>query len=149
AYIPPNESEAEAARFRQARLEDDGFIPKQEGLGYFAALDANEFAKEINARFELNNRSEIVDLDVIPSKLFLDQVLSLAGRELSANKVDDLTARIRLAANAVTPLSGIDPEDFAACRNLLQQLKGFLSLGLEYFSSARKDVALEMLQTYY
>lgn len=146
AFMPPNEPEADVARFRRARLEEDGFVTYQESLRYFAPLDLAALRRKWELRGVLRKDAEDASLVASPStRRLLDQALSESS--FSASEREDLTRGFAVLANALCAATKIEADDARGLKRLFLQTQALSNLGLEWLSQGDVQAAVSILKS--
>lgn len=150
AMLPPNEQEALLKQFRDARLEEDGFVSAEESLELFGPFLAG---KDLLDKWSAIHRPTAKTLAKKDDKkvLFLDSVLRLAASSGMADSVavENVQKGFAYLANAVSAACQVEPDDVAGLASLLQQVKCMSSFGLEALSKGDESKAVEILFTEY
>jgi hypothetical protein len=150
AMLPPNEQEALLKQFRDARLEEDGFVSTEESLELFAPFAAS---KALLDKWSGIHRPVSTTLTKKDDKkvLFLDSVLRLASSSGMADSVavENVQKGFAYLANAVSAACQVESDDVAGLTSLLQQVKCMSSFGLEVLSKGDESKAIEVLFTEY
>jgi hypothetical protein len=150
AMLPPNEQEALLKQFRDARLEEDGFVSTEESLELFAPFAAG---KDLLDKWSGVHRPVSTTLTKKDDKkvLFLDSVLRLATTSGMADSVavENVQKGFAYLANAVSAACQVESDDVAGLTSLLKQVKCMSSFGLEVLSKGDESKAIEVLFTEY
>lgn len=142
SFMPPNESEAEEARFRKARLEEDGFVTFEESLGAFRRVDLDAVRRRWN--FELNRDQAVVAKDGADPRPFLSRVLS-DGEPFVPEVAGRITQGLAFLGNMLASAVRVEPDDLSGIRSLMQQARALVSLGLDYLAAGDLAVGREIL----
>lgn len=151
SYMPPNEQEALALQFRNARLEEDGFVPFEDSFLIFKSVDIDDLQNQVNRKFNhLNNTIEPQNPITIPydeDELFLDYVLNLAINNNQWEAIDsvELQQKFLFLGNCLCSALEIDPDDIKGLEKILIHAKALCSLGLEYLSSSSVQTSIGLL----
>ena len=143
AYAVPEELEALSLQFRNARLEEDGFVPYSESLSAFLPieLDDAQIATSGAASQDLMVSDE-------PAR-YLDRVVSFSMQNDAWD--DDLSLRMQqgmlLLGNYLCAATKIESDDLDGLNTILEQLKALISLGLEFLSAGNLNAARQVLIT--
>ena len=137
AMLPPNEQEEQILQFRNARLEEDGFVPYAESLAIFLPIKEEESAKIFNEALLPNKPGE---------HLFLQSVFQ-AGQEKLWNDADavNLQKSFLHLANSLCTATGIEPDDLSGLSRAFEHAQGLISLGLEKASGQDPLLAAQLL----
>lgn len=131
AFMPPNESEADLARFRRARLEEDGFVSYQESLRYFAPLDLGALRRKWELRGIPAKKLEPTAVATQREGVrLIDRVL--ASGAFSVHETEDLSRGFGVLANALCAATKIEADDSRGLRRLFSQAQALANLGLEW-----------------
>lgn len=151
AMLPPNEQEALLKQFRDARLEEDGFVSAEESLGLFAAYAQSKDLMDKWSSIHRPVSTTLENKDDEKKVLFLDSVLSSAGRSGMADAVaiENVQKGFAYLANAMASACKVEPDDVAGLTSLLRQVKCMSSFGLEVLSKRDVSKAIEILFTEY
>ena len=157
AWIPPNEQEELALQFRNARIEEDGFVPYAESVGIFILPPARELAARWStidghpcsaiwreaALQAAGGDADVSDVTgVEPSqgsqrasghRSFFDRVLAYGTKsdQIDADFVRDLQQRVAHLANTVCGAARVEPDNVAGIRSVARHVEALFSLGLE------------------
>ncbi|MEI6397287.1 MAG: DUF6178 family protein [Pseudomonadota bacterium] len=149
AMLPPNEQEALLRQFRDARLEEDGFVTTEESRALFGEFDG----EALYSKWKAVKSDCSSDLSVTGDAgvLFLDAVMSVALSTGRADQVavDNVMRGFGYLANAVSGACHVEPDDIHGLSSLLSQVRHTVSFGLEVLSSGDVTKALEILFTEY
>ncbi|MEY4630236.1 MAG: hypothetical protein RIQ81_356 [Pseudomonadota bacterium] len=143
-YLPPNEQEATALRFRNARLEEEGFVSVEEAARLFIAGSGEQALK----RWTGKTVDEVVDALVKPGNESIGQT-AIAFSKASNGTLIDLAllhcddpavvaTRLAHLANTVASASGVAADDRSGLKLVLAHTKGYCNLGLELLASDPK-----------
>ena len=154
AMLPPNEQEALLKQFRDARLEEDGFVSLDESLELFRSFDGApvyEKWKATSAQVATDpTRGSIVE-GFQGGQLFIDDVMELASKTGRADHeaVENLQRGFAFLANAVAAACHVEPDDVNGLKSLLTQGRCLVSFGLETLSGSDPLRAVDILFTEY
>gem|GEM_PF-6419000 len=148
AYSPPQESEYQALRFRKARIEEDGFVDKEDALAFWrpSAQVRSEVASYVKSM--ACNTSQISDSNALVSSecldnSFLDTCIGLlADNEENSGR---LQQKLLLFANSIASAVGFEVYELGRSNRSLELAKGALSLGLEKLSVGNPDAGAQIL----
>jgi hypothetical protein len=148
SMLPPNEQEALLKQFRDARLEEDGFVSLDDSLDLFAPFGAGKDLLHKWSSLKKDQPSAIAKTDS-NSLLFIDTVLRKAASSGVADSVavENVQKSFAYLANAVSAACQVEPDDVSGLRSLLQQVKCLSSFGLDVLSNGNDDKAVEILFT--
>ena len=146
------EMEEYALRWRTSRLEEYGFVSRQEALAIYRPLDPKKLRARIEdeARAELGRLTPPEELDlpvVVASELDEEFLIARAIHALE----DDARAQARVfeltsLLHKVLIADGIEPGEVGSGRQVTRRTLGYLSLGLDYLTRGREELACELLE---
>lgn len=140
SYNPPNESEAQALRFRNARLEEDGFVTFEEGLQSFLPIDHLAVFDSWQEKARGIRKGAVTNPEIEQAS-FIDRVLQKA--QADGWEIDDLYIvhqNLLYLANSLAAVARVEVDDLFGINRVLLQAKSLVSLGLEYIG--RSDLGL-------
>ncbi len=150
AFSPPQESEYQAMRFRKARVEEDGFVDKDDALRFWKPTGI--MRKDISAYCEASftdaatttntNKGEALT-ECSEQGSFLDRCLSLLGSPSLGEDV--LQQKLLLFANSIASAVGFEVYELGRSSKSLELAKGALSLGLEKMANRDPSVGAKLL----
>lgn len=133
AYMPPNESEAQLAQFRRARLEEDGFVTYEESLAAFRPTDL----AELRLKWAAVPAQPSLMPEVSQSGAHRNLLARLlATADFSPEEREQITCGLAFLANSLCAAAGTEPDDASGLRRLLQHTHALTNLGLEYVANA-------------
>lgn len=145
-HLPPTEQEEQLAQFRQARMEEDGFVSYDESLQLFARIDIEKLRKQWCTATESASGSELVIAETASANSpFLVQVLNRLSRDISPVAAADLTRSMIHTANMICTATGTEAGEEAQLRDLMYNMQALVSLGLEYLSDGSLDQGVHLL----
>ncbi len=143
AAMPPAEQEAMAAQFRQARLEEDGFVTYAESLTTFVPLPPSEL--EGKRRKPLDAQAlATTDLDHEPS--FLVSAMRRGLEHWTAEEFEIVTQGFAFLANSLAAAAKIEPDDVHGMKRILAHAQSIAGLGLEELAGGDLNIAAEVLR---
>jgi Family of unknown function (DUF6178) len=149
AMMPPNEQEHILTQFRNARLEEDGFVTKEESHQLFAPFDG----ASLYSKWKLVAGQESDDLPASRQSniLFLDTVMTAAMKSGRADPeaLDNVKRSFAYLANAVSAACSVEPDDVTGLTRLLLQTRHTVSFGIEVLSGGDVAKAVDILFTEY
>lgn len=150
AMLPPNEQEQLIKQFRDARLEEDGFVSVEEARELFAPYDGESLYSKWKTSVSKAHAAELAGFDQ-SSELFLERVLKSCQDSGQADLivVENLRRSFGFLANAVSSACRVAADDLNGLKNLLQQVQFAVSFGLEVLSDQDTSKASEILFTEY
>jgi hypothetical protein len=146
--MPPNEQEHLLKQFRDARLEEDGFVTQEESLALFLPFDGAALYEKWKRIVGSCDKSAVL-VEQNASELFLDQVLRQASASGQADHVaiESVQRGFAYLANAVSAASQVEPDDVHGLTALLTQVRSLVSFGLEVLSEGSVATAVDVLFT--
>ncbi len=141
AMLPPNEQEVLLKQFRDARLEEDGFVSIDESRELFAPFSGAELYEK------WKSSKKVAALNNLNGRLFIDQVMILARQSGRADQqvIDNLQRGFAFLANALAASCRVEPDDVNGLKSLLTQARCLVSFGLETLSGGDSVVALDIV----
>ena len=143
-YDPPVEQEELLAQFRNARLEEDGFVTEEEARSIFYPIDTKSMERKIEEIFASVSRETSKIPSFTESEDFLQSVLM----QVETTYPEDL-ARIKQSllflVNAVSAAVQADVSDVPEMKQLMKVSSGTVSLGLDLLSKGNISFAAEIL----
>jgi len=146
-----SEMEERAYSWRNKRLLQFGFVPREEALEIYAYRDPVSYREDVRSR-DIEPTADVnpptafevpaVLREEFDAEFFLFDVMeSLTDRE----QLKKLTFELRSLLNRAMVADGIDPGEIETGRQVVRRTLGYLSLGLEFLShddldTARRDV---------
>ena len=147
AFSPPQESEEQAAQFRKARLEEDGFVTHEDGLKPFIPADPHHLRREWLLRLAATAPKDQQGLETIRTGRFLEQVLDHArAHGGDQEEIDHVSQRLMHLVNTIAAGLRMEPADVESMRRLLEQVASMTSLGLEYIAAGQPALGWELLR---
>ena len=146
AYMPPNESEGLLRQFREARLEEDGFVSYEESLEVFQTHTASATIAKWEAFREKNDVSGLVQ-QTDDDRPYLDRVFDFArAHDVSIDEQFAMHQGLLYLCNALSASAGVEISDAHGVARVLELGRSMVSLGLETLSHGREKLALHILQ---
>lgn len=141
AYAIPLEQEELAQQFRNARMSEEGFIPKTEALAIFRShTRAESTALELVQAEDVALSSRLAKTGAPP---FLDQVLSrLRSQDVRMMEIRDVFLRL---VNTVASALDVDFTESHALTDVLRHVKSVVGVGLEYAAHGDVDLGVKIL----
>jgi len=129
----PSELEETAFVFRNARLEDLGFPPREHAVSLLAWVDVQKYrlASEEPSLAEVGEG-------------FLEE----GFRALSEEQRIGLEAEARYLVNGFLVAEGADPGDLEAIYDLSRQARDYLNLGLHHMSAGQRALLVQAMQQF-
>lgn len=141
--------EEEELRWRNSRLEEFGFVGRDEAIDIYRVLDPAAFRTKLDNQtledkaFDRIGKTElpaVVTPDATP--LFILRILEL----LEGDVLEALVTELVALQNRVLIADGVEPGQLDETRDIVERALGTLSLGLEYLSRADDDRAVELVR---
>lgn len=140
-FMPPNESMEQLLQFRNARLEEDGFVTYGESLSIFTPLDLADLTNKWRPASAAASSNGLVYDANEPSLAFADRVLAhLRTLGWDLDEQFQVHQGLLFLANSLTAASHVEADDTKGLQALLEQLRAIWGLGLAYL--AADDVAV-------
>ena len=147
SYTPPHEAAELIFQFRKARLEEDGFITREEAREFFFPLSLEKMEKkiqELKASFVSTQKISEKILAHQGEKLFLDQVFEFLS-ENSKEKEAEVKKRFMFLVNSLMTASEVEPEDLSEMKQIMKIAQGKISLALEVLTDSDISFAAYLL----
>lgn len=149
-----SEMEEYAYKWRNSRLEEFGFIAREEAVEVYSYIDPAKFRERLDRgapgaeRME-HVRTQTVDLpavleDELDEEFFVFNALERVGDEVAYQRV---VYQIGALNNRTMIADGVEPGEVESGREVARRTLGYLSLGLEFLSRADLGRAAELLST--
>jgi hypothetical protein len=142
SYQLVGESELQMQQFRNARLEEDGFVTYEESLSIFVPLNWKELEAKwpnVSTSSGEDARGLLAAVEDRSNQLFLKHVLQQGVRAgWSEEKIETLHRGFLYLSNALCSACHIEADDLHGLKRLLTHSQGLCSLALEALS--RGDV---------
>ena len=146
SYHPPQEARQTLKQFRQARLEEEGYVSYEESLEAFQPFDRAPLVESLRS-YRLHRRQGAVAHSFSDEQSFLDLVLRHARDiDLDIDEQYSLHQGFLVLANSLCSAARVEPEDLFGLNRVLEQAKSIVGLGLEYLSGSDIPQGLEVLQ---
>ena len=145
---PPGEAEFTLGRFRQARLEEEGFVPYEEAQEMFvpASLEGLRRRWQGTATKNSGSGNTVAPRDEGPA-FFMDRVMLLAHQQ--GWSVDDqytVHQGLMHLANGLCAATRVEPDDRDGLNRVLEQARGLTSLGLEILANGSVESGLVIIK---
>jgi hypothetical protein len=143
AHSVPNEAEYQLLQFREARMQEDGFVSLTESMECFRNIDFDALIRKWRKPDQLNTGLVSAESGSIN---FLDSVLTdehLLTRH--ADLIDRLRDQLLTLANNLCTACGIEAGNSRDLVKILEQQRAIISLGLELISGGDRKLAFEIL----
>jgi hypothetical protein len=144
AYMPPGEQEALIAQFRQARLEEDGFVTYEESLRFFRPLDI----QELETKWQQTG-SSTDGLVAAKNENFgpglLTAILERGVATWDQSTYESITRGFVYIANAMCAATGTEPDDESGLRRILVHTQAMAGLALEHLTHGDLDLGVKIV----
>lgn len=147
AYMPPNESEFQALRFRNARLSEDGFVPLEEGTRLFEPLDHRRLkSKMLRERFSSGGSNLPSSGPKVDSgNEFVREVFRILHNS-RWNGFETLPQSLAHLANVVSSACGVEAYDAKKRKQIAEKSKGLFTIGLQFISDNDTLTAARLIE---
>jgi hypothetical protein len=148
-----SQMEEYAYKWRNSRLEEFGFVSREEAVEVYSYIDPAGYRDQIEAELRADEQVDKLNPDNLDLPSVLEDELDdefYAFRALT--KIDDQSAvqrviyQLNALANRTMIADGIEPGEVESGREVIRRTLGYLSLGLEFISRADLGAAAEQLQ---
>lgn len=149
SYLPPNESEQAISQFRNARNEEDGFVPYEEAVTVFYPLDDCKLSKKWEVLSSTHSEG-VISQQESSKDHFLMQTIKYGSTELwSEKQARELTDSFMYLANQLASALGVEPGDLEEIKKLLEQVYSLSGFALEDLSKGDHKLAAKILREEY
>lgn len=132
AFSPPNEQEELIRQFRNARLEEDGFISYEESLSFFIPINPEE---NFTLKSDESPRASALTNKAETAPNFLTGVLQhLRNTNQDSQSLNIQSALLHLS-NAICAAAKVEPDDLTGLKDVLKHTSGLVSFSLETLSA--------------
>ncbi len=138
-FMPPNEQEALMSQFRNARMEDDGFVTYEESLSIFHPISLDMLQKKWGA----HNKTALASTT---KESFMQLVITLASKSWDPSTLNEVRSRHAYLANALCSAARVDPGDLESLDKALEQVWSLNGLALEWLASGNIEQAALILR---
>ena len=154
SQLPPNESEHLLLQFRNARLEEDGFISHEEAMSSFYPLELKKWEIKWEKQTsklrqtdtdEREKKENLPILKKVPQH-FLEETIQELEKSSSHEEILNLKQNFLLLANNLCTLTKIEADNLKALEQILESIYGLCSLSLEFFAKGDKKLACQILK---
>jgi hypothetical protein len=141
--------EEEAYRWRNSRLEEFGFVSREEALEIYKPLDPVRFRDtQFNALAEKN--LDRIGKTTLPAlfnpgaagNFYILQILNTMEDEVVELLLNELIS----VQNRALLADGIEPSNASIAREITERTLGYMSLGLEFLARGKDEMAEEWLK---
>lgn len=147
-----SEMEEYAYKWRNSRLEEFGFVTREEAMGAYSYLDPAKFRARLERGVPVEERlehiqPETIDLPAVLEEEFDEEFfVSAALNQLEErDKVQRVIYQIGALTNRTMVADGVEPGELESGREVARRTLGYLSLGLEFLSRAELPRAAKIL----
>ena len=146
-----SDMEEHAYRWRSGRLQDHGFVPREEAMSVYRPLDPTALRQRHEAGQALTKprlqAPERLDLPrVLTSELEHDlYLLQIIHSMADDAQVRELLFELTTLLNRTLVADGIEPGELESGRQVVRRTLGYASLGLEHLSRRQDDLARQWL----
>ena len=149
---PPGEAVALLTQFRNARLEEDGFIPYQESLAIFIPTPIDSVFVKRMIHEALTEEEGLSKTSPLKSSILLKALEEGFAAPMSVDErksFEDQCQSIRYLSNALCASAQLEVDNILGLRFLLQNAQAMVSLGMEYVqeSQMKESSALEVFSS--
>ena len=146
-----SEMEEKAYRWRNSRLEEFGFVKREEAVEIYQFVDPVDYRE----RIEAGDYEDHADVEP-PERLDMPEILRQEFDEefyvfnaINAFRNDEILREIlfelRALINRAMIADGIEPGELETGREVVRRTLGYLSLGLEFLSRTDIETAQDLL----
>ena len=146
-----SEMESFAHRWRQGRLEEEGFVPRDEAMGVYRPLDPAKLKQEIEhkalaPKLAVQTPEQLNTPSVLLSEFTGDFFLLEAFAQIQDDaQLKALTFELTHLCNRTMVADGIEPGELPSGRQVIQRTLGYASVGLWFLSQGDLTRAVEIL----
>lgn len=147
-----SEMEEYAYKWRNSRLEEFGFVSREEAMEAYQYLDPAKFRDSLDKKPSLDAFIEralpknidlpVVVEDELDEEFFVYRVLNTID---DPRQIQSIIYQIGALTNRTMMADGIEPGEVESGREVARRTLGYLSLGLEFLSRAEMARAAETL----
>ncbi len=142
--------EEEAYRWRNSRLEEFGYVSRDEAVEIYRYRNPTKLRQKWDAGLygeKLIGTPDVGNLPVVHSGRDDDLFFFEAFAKVTSDEARDrLTYEMAAVQNRALIGDGIEPGDVLDAQNIARRTLGFLSLGLEFLSRSDVEDAAEVLE---
>ncbi len=133
-----NENVALLKQFRDARLEEDGFVTAEERNRLYQALDVKAF----ESKWKLDVTAALKSTS---KEVFLDRALAVHAEDHVLH--ESLKITFLHLCNTLASASDHTPDDLESMKKILAHIKGYLSIALERLAGDSTEHAAHILKS--
>lgn len=142
--------EAEAYRWRTSRLEEFGFVSREEALEIYKSLNPSKFRDRLDeGDYEAKPFSEArttnlptVTENFDESRFYIVKILERVDDDI----IESIMAEFVSVQNRTLLADGVEPGEVEKARDVAERTLGYASLGLEFLSRADDERALQLVE---
>jgi hypothetical protein len=143
SYLPPNESEMMITQFRNARNEEDGFIPYDEAMTAFIPVNISTLTEKWS-KFIPENEG-LIDYKSKSNQFLMDVLAEGAQNSWSASEKEQISQSYIYLTNQLASLVGVDPGDLNELKKILEQTYSLTGFSLQVLSKGDVELASKIL----
>jgi hypothetical protein len=144
-YVPPTEQEAQAAQFRKARIEEEGFVTFAESQKAFQPFDCDQKIRQWQSTLA-SGAFGIAAPDQTEGGPFLSRVLSYGSRgKWEKTDFARISGGFVLVANHLCAASRVEADDEEGLATILLHVRALCGMGLEVLSGGNIELAATIL----
>lgn len=146
-----SEMESFAHRWRQGRLEEEGFVPRDEAMGVYRPLDPAKLKQEIEhktltPKYAVPTPEQLNTPSVLLSEFDGDFFLLEAFAKIQDDaQLRGLMFELSHLCNRTMVADGIEPGELPSGRQVIRRTLGYASVGLWFLSQGDLDRAIDIL----
>lgn len=146
-----SEMEEFAYRWRQGRLEEEGFVPREEAMAVYRPLDPAKLRegfedKTHHIKTRLNTPRTINVPSVITSEFAGEYyILEMLDKVQDDQAVHELVFELTNLCNRTMIADGIEPGELDSGRQVIRRTLGYISVGLMFVSQGDDEQAIAAL----
>lgn len=144
-HVPPSEQEEMLSQFRRARLEEDGFVSKEESTRLFSRIDASKLKKQWCDDGQSAGTALIPATDQ-SGQAFFTRVLAQLAKDVGPDAAAVLQQTMVHTANMLCTATGTEAGEESQLRDLMYNMQAMISLGLESLSDGNLAVAVGLIR---
>lgn len=150
SYLPPNENEQAITQFRNARNEEDGFIPYEEAVTAFYPLkNFKEMASKWNAVNVSSTKEGLVQNSAV-SQHFMMLVLEEGTKSVwDSKQAKEISDSFIYLANQLASVVGVEPGELEDLKRVLEQAYAVCGFSLQLLSKDDPEFAAKILAAEY
>ena len=143
---PPNECEHLMLQFRNARLEEDGFIGCREAVLFNESIDPMELYEKWSQLF--GKSAVLPRVSRGHGGDFLDAVFTfIRSQSWDIDRQFDLHQKFLFLANGLCTFSRVEPYDYTSVGRILEQSQASCGLALDFLADGHVEKGLDILES--